>query len=757
MTTGNDKTGTTTVTVGTRPVRPDAPDKVTGDAIFGVDVKLAGMVPGLILRSPHAHALIKSIDTSKAEALPGVLAVVTARDAWPEEEWGKKIDPKEKFFRDNYIASDKVMHKGHPVAVVAATDRFIAEEALGLIDVDYEVLRPIIDLREAVSPETPPFLEGVEVDTLGPSSSDEYHNVVTHHRHVKGNPEAGLAAADVIVEREFSTLTVHQGYLEPHAATAAWGPDGMLTIWCSSQGHFVMRDFAARFLRCPLAKVCVVPMEVGGGFGGKLASFLEPLAALTAHKAGRPVHLVHSRADTFEGTGPSPASHMKIKIGATREGKITAMIADIRFDAGAYPDPEVIGTAAICTFAPYDFPHGQVDGYEILVNKPRCSAYRAPGATQVMFASETVVDEVAEELGMDPLEFRLENAAGEGTEQINGEILAPVAYVETLKAAMEHPHYTAALEGPNRGRGVACGWWPNFGLPSCATLSVQADGSVNLATGSVDLHGTRTSLAMQAAEVLGIDVADIHPIVADTDSVGWTHVTGGSRVTFATGHAVIKAAKAAIQEMLERAAKMWAVSPETVSYCDGVFTTTTDTTQSLTFKEVASELMSTGGSLFTSGAADPTGFGAAIGVQIADVEVDPETGQPKVLRYTALQDVGRAIHPGLVEGQLQGGVAQGIGWALYEGYRYDEEGRMGNRSFLDYKMPTALDLPMIDTVLIEDVPNPGHPYGVRGVGETPIVPPPAVLANAIYRATGARMYSLPMTADRILQATGVIE
>ena len=757
MTTGNVTTRKTCEVVGTRPKRADAADKATGDAVFGVDVKLPGMVRGLILRSPHAHARIKSIDTSAAEALPGVLAVVTAKDAWPEEEWGKPIDPMEKFFRDRYIASDKVMHKGHPIAVVAAVDRFIAEEALKLIEVDYEVLKPVTDLLEALEPDTPAFLEGVVVDTLGRPSSDEYHNVVTHHRHVKGDPQAGLAAADVVVEREFRTLTVHQGYLEPHVATASWGPDGALTIWCSTQGHFVVRNHVAHFLRCPAAKVRVVPMEVGGAFGGKIPSFLDPLAALTAYKAGRPVHLVHSRADTFENTGPSPASHMKITVGATREGKITSMIADIKFDAGAYPNPDVIGTALVCTFAPYDTPNGQLDGYEILVNKPQCSAYRAPGATQTMFAAESVIDELAEKLGMDPLEFRLENAAREGSEQINGVVLAPVGYAETIRAAMEHPHYKAALGGPNRGRGVACGWWPNFGLASSASLGVNVDGSANLATGSVDLQGTRTSLAMQAAEVLGISVEDIHPIVADTDSVGWTDLTGGSRVTFATGHAVIKAANAMVKEMCARAAQMWAVEPETVTYDGVVFTTTADASKRLTFKEVAREQMSTGGSLFTAGSANPSGAGPAIGAHIADVEVDPDTGQVKVLRYTAFQDVGRAIHPGLVEGQIQGGVAQGIGWALYEGYKYDERGHMGNRSYLDYKIPTSLDLPMIDTVLIEDVPNPAHPYGVRGVGETPIVPPPATLANAVYRATGARVRNLPLSADRILKATGVIE
>ncbi len=744
--------------VGTRPVRTDAADKMTGAAIFGTDVKVPGMVPGVVLRSPHAYARIKSIDTSKAEALPGVLAVVTTRDVWSEEEWTKESNAQLKLFRDRYLASDTVMHRGQPVAVVAAVDRFIAEEAAGLIEVDYEVRKPVLDVLEAMSPAAPVFHPLMAVDTMG-QPSEAQGNVCTHHRYVKGDPEAGLAAAEVVVEREFRTSTTHQGYIEPHVSVAAWGPEGALTVWADTQHHFGVRDEVARYLGIPVAQVRVVPMEVGGAFGGKIVSVMDPITALVARKAKRPVRLVMSRKDTFEDTGPSPASYMKIKLGATGDGKITAMIAEIYFDAGAYPEPGVIGTALTCTFAPYDTPNGLLDGYEVIVNKPRHAAYRAPGATQTMYAAETTMDELAEKLGMDPLEFRLKNVAKEGTEAIFGVVVPPVAYAETIRRAMEHPHYKAALEGPNRGRGVACGWWPNFGTQSCATIAVQDDGSVNLATGSVDLQGTRTSLAMQAAEAFGIDVTDIHPIVADTDSVGWSNCTGGSRVTFATGIAVIEAVNSALREMCARAAKIWGVAPETVQASEGVFTTTADPSKRLTFKEVARRFASTGGSLFASSSVDPggAGVGPAIGVQIADVEVDPETGQVKVLRYTALQDVGTAIHPALVEGQIQGGVTQGIGWALYEGYKYDANGRMANPSFLDYKIPTALDVPMIDTVLVEDVPNPAHRYGVRGVGETPIVAPPAVLANAIHRAVGVRMRTLPMSPDRILQEMGVIE
>jgi CO/xanthine dehydrogenase Mo-binding subunit len=447
---------------------------------------------------------------------------------------------------------------------------------------------------------------------------------------------------------------------------------------------------------------------------------------------------------------------MKVKIGARRDGILTAVQADLRFEAGAFPGAPV-GAAARCIFSPYEFAHGQVDGYDVVVNKPKSEAYRAPGVTQACFAAETVMDEVAEKLEMDPLEFRLKNVAAKGTIGVDGVVFPAAAYAETVRAALAHPHYRAPLPGPHRGRGVAVGVWHNVGLESSASLAVNTDGSVNVATGSVDLQGTRTAIAMQVAETLQIQFDRVHPTVADTDSVGFCDVTGGSRVTFATGSAAILAAQKALEQMAARAAVMWSVTPETVTYLNGAFITSADPAKRLTFREVAAKLSTTGGPIFTSATCSPATGGPAIGVQIADVAVDPQTGQVRVLRYTALQDVGKAVHPGLVEGQIQGGVVQGIGWGLWEGYRYNADGQLQNRSFLDYKLPTALDLPMIDTVLVETVPNPDHLYGVRGVGETPITLPPAVLANAIYRATGVRLRQLPLSPDRILQALNVIE
>jgi CO/xanthine dehydrogenase Mo-binding subunit len=322
--------------------------------------------------------------------------------------------------------------------------------------------------------------------------------------------------------------------------------------------------------------------------------------------------------------------------------------------------------------------------------------------------------------------------------------------IETVEAARRHPHYTAPLTGPHRGRGVASGFWFNIGLKSSATASVNADGTVSLIEGSTDIGGTRTSIAMQLAETLGIRAEDVRPVVGDTELVGYTDVTGGSRVTFATGLAAYEAGKDIKRQLLARAAQIWKVKPEDVSYRGGILQCRTDPAKRLTFQELAAQLHATGGTIVGRASVDPMGVGGAFATHIVDVEVDPDTGKVTILRYTAVQDAGRAVHPSYVEGQMQGGAVQGIGWALNEEYIYNDQGVMTNASFLDYRMPTSLDLPMIDTVIVE-VPNPGHPFGVRGVGEVPIVPPPAAIANAVYGAVGVRMRQLPMSPGRVLK------
>ncbi len=742
--------------IGTRPIRHDGVDKVTGRALYGADFNTAGLLHGRVLRSPHAHARILSIDTSRAEAHPGVKGVVTAQDMPTAQD--KVADLGEgavnlKHLCDNILASDKVLYRGHAVAAVAATNPHTAEEACGLIDVEYEVLPPVLEVRQAMEPDAPLLHDTLKTSSLGETAA-EPSNVASHLQHKKGDTEKGFAEAEIIIEREFVTGTVHQGYIEPHNATAHYNQDGQLTIWCSTQGAFTVREQVAEILQYPISKIKVVPMEIGGGFGGKINVYIKPVAALLAKKTGRPVKVLMNRTDVFESTGPTSASYLKVKMGATKAGKITAAYAYLAFEAGAYPGSPV-GAGSMCIFAPYNIENVLIDGYDVVVNKPKAAPYRAPGATNAAFGSETVIDELAEKVGLDPLDIRVLNGAKEGTRRPDGPVYPRIGFIETLEAAKSHPHYAAPNGKKHHGRGVASGFWFNIGLESSVTINVNSDGTINLIEGSTDIGGSRASIAMQAAEVLGIPAESVNPSVVDTNSVGYTAVTGGSRTTYATGYAAYEAAQDVKQQMIERAAKLWEVDEANVQFADGELSSINGKEEQISFRDLCGRLSDTGGPVVGRATVNPQGVGGAFATHVVDVVVDEETGKVDILRYTATQDAGKAIHPSYVEGQIQGGVVQGIGWALNEEYIYNAEGTMTNSSFLDYRMPTSLDLPMIDAVIVE-VPHPGHPYGVRGVGEVPIVPPPAAIANAIYDAIGVRMEELPMSPDRILKALGKI-
>ena len=738
--------------VGKRPVRPDGVDKVTGRAQYGADVQLNGLLHAKVLRSPHPHARIRSIDTSKAEALPGVKAVITAKDlpfaSLSREELGGDYG-RLKFASDHMMASDKALFKGHPVAAVAAVNAHVAESALALIEVDYEVLPAVVDVQEAMKEGAPLLHEELRTSSMG-EIADKPSNVASHLGYEKGDVEKGFAEADVIVERELTTASVHQGYIEPHNSTAMWNTDGQVSVWTSTQGAFAVRAAVADVLRLPVSRVKVTPMEIGGGFGGKITAYLDAITAVLSRKTGAPVKQYMTRAEVFEASGPAPGSWMKVKVGAKNDGRLTAVQLEVAMDAGAYPGSPVM-QAMTCAFACYDVENGKVDGYDVVVNKPKTAAYRAPGSPQAAFGVETVMDELCQQLGIDPIEFRLLNAAKEGTRRIEGPVARRVGLVECLEAARDHDHYKTPVEGENQGRGVAAGYWMNRGFQSSCVVTVNFDGTVSLIMGSVDIGGTRASIAQQAAETLGIAYEDVKPTVVDTDSIGYTMVTGGSRTSFATGIAAIEAAESVKTQLVARAAKIWDTAEDDVEYVDGVVRHKSDPELRLGFKDLARQLATTGGTVAGQSNVDPAGEGNSYAVHLADVEVDPDTGKTEVTRYTAIQDVGKAVHPSYVEGQMQGGVVQGIGWALNEEYYFDNSGRMMNPTFLDYRMPTSLDLPMIDTVIVE-VANSGHPYGVRGVGEVPIVPPMAAIANGIHEATGLRLRSLPMSPGKILEA-----
>ena len=749
--------------VGSRPIRHDGNDKVTGRARYSADMTLPRLLHGKILRSPHAHARIKAIDPTRALALSGVKAVVTSADfAQPSgkvADLGEGAMANPKWISNNCMASEKALYKGHAVAAVAATSLQVAEEALALIDVDYEVLPAVTDIIEAMKDDAPVLHErlansqNVDIRPGGLRDDDDAGkatNISNHFVFELGDAEKGFKEADIIVEREYRTATVHQGYIEPHSATAMWGEDGKLTVWCSSQGHFQIRDLTSLVLGIPVSQIKVVPMEIGGGFGGKTVIYLEPVAAALSKKAGRPVKISMARPEVFEATGPTSGSFIRVKIGANKEGMITAADVTMMYEAGGFPGSPIV-QACQCVLTPYEVANGRIEGYDVVVNKPKAAAYRAPGVPAAAFATESVIDEICEKLGMDPLEFRVKNGTQEGSRRIPGPVLQTVGYQETLAAAMQTDHYKSTLEGPNRGRGVAAGFWFNGTGPACATASVNGDGTVSLTEGSPDIGGGRVSMAIQMAEVLGIPAEDVHPSVGDTDAVGYTSLTAGSGATFKSGWASYEAAHDIKQQIIERAARIWEIDVKDVEFKEGLASHKSDPELKLNFKQIAARLNSTGSPIVGRGNVNPAGVGNAFAVHIVDVEVDPDTGKVDILRYTALQDVGKAVHPSYVEGQLQGGVAQGIGWALNEEYVYNDSGEMSNSSFLDYRMPTSLDLPMIDTVIVE-VANPGHPFGVRGVGEVCIVPPMGAVANAIHNAAGVRMDVLPMSPANVLEA-----
>ena len=725
--------------IGTRPVRPDGVEKVTGRANFGADLSLPGMIHGKVLRSPYAHARIKSVDVSGALAMEGVLAAVSGSDFVEEtDDLGR-----------NVIARDKVLYHGHAVAAVAATTPLLAEQALDAIKADYDVLEPVLSIDQAIADGA--TLVNEEMHTNG-DASQPASNIAAITKFERGDPEKGFAEADVVVEGEYRIPMAHQGYIEPHACTATINEEGKITIWCCTQGHFDVRTQTAAIVGTSISNVKVIASEIGGGFGGKLNVYLEPLAVKLSELSNRPVRMVMNREEVFRATGPTSATWCKVKVGAKKDGTITAATAWLAYEAGAFPGAPV-GPGCMSVLAPYDLENFSIEGLDVLVNKPRVAAYRAPGAPQAMHAMECAVDDLARELGMDPIDIRLKNAADEGTQAPYGPKFPAIGLRACLEAAKEHPNYKAPVpEGC--GRGLASGFWFNIGMQSSAEVLIREDGTVTINEGSPDIGGSRASMCLMAAETLGIPYDKITAHVADTESTGYCNMTGGSRTTFATGMAVIQACEDIIAQCKKRAAMTWDIDADQVDWDDGQAIPKPGVNADvdpLSLADIARAWGRTGGPILGRASVNAQGAGAGFSVNWTDVAVDRETGKVDVKAYTAIQDAGRAIHPSYVEGQMQGGAAQGLGWALNEEYIYDENGVMENPGFLDYRVPVASDLPMIDTQIIE-VPNPTHPYGVRGVGETPITAPLAATSNAVRDVLGFRVSELPLSPPRLLEA-----
>jgi CO/xanthine dehydrogenase Mo-binding subunit len=740
--------------IGARVRKMDALERVTGRATYGADITLPGMLVGKVLRSPHPHARILSIDTNKAEALPGVHAVVTAKDLPPIEKVAGSIGGELAItlidLRKMTIAHEKALYDGHAIAAVAAISPEVAERALELIDVTYEVLPPVEDVVEAMRPEAPLLHDDLYTKSLG-ERAKRPSNVAAYVENSFGDVDKGFAEADLVHETTYDTKMVHQGYLEPTTAIVSAQPDGKLTVWSSTQGTFGVRRTLSQLLDMPQHRINVIPTEIGGGFGGKVYPILEPITALLSRKANRPVKVVMSRSEVFRATGPGSPMHAVIRTGVKRNGRLTACYAKIILDAGAFPGAPVWGAGAV-SFGPYKMDNLKIEGYDVVTNKPRVQAYRAPGGTPIAFAIESHMDEVAEKLGIDPLQFRILNAPGEGDKGTSGQPYNRIGMKEVLRRLSQHPCWTSpAPKGPYRGRGLALGYWPGATLTSSAVLHVLPDGTISLMSGQVDLTGTRTTMAQMVADEMQVPIENVSVRVADTETAPYTDLSAGSRTTYSMGAAVHEACKDTLQQLKVHAAAHFKAPPEDVEYVNGKFWVRENTEQQVDLQTVAGNS--------TRLASGPIcGYGTVTRLQtahqfaahVADVEVDPETGKVTVLRYTTFQDVGKAINPTMVEGQMQGGALQGIGWALTEYYDYSK-GMMRNPTLLDYRMPTALDIPMIDAVIVE-VPAPDGPYGARGIGEVPIVPPGGALANAIYRATGRRLHTLPMTPEEVFKA-----
>jgi CO/xanthine dehydrogenase Mo-binding subunit len=740
--------------VGTREIRPDGVDKVTGRARFGADYNLPGQLVGRVLRSPHPHAKIVSIDTSKAEALPGVKAVITRDDFGDQPSEFIPAGEMMMNYKDvvrNVMAREKALYEGHAVAALAATTTAVAKRALKLIDVKYELLPHVIDVVEAMRPDAPLLHDDLFTVGVEPKP-DKPSNVAKRVEIVLGDIDAGFQKAEVIVEREFKTAPVHQGYIEPHAALATVSEDGSAELWCTTQGHYIVRAHCARLLGMDIGKLRVTATEIGGGFGGKTAVYLEPLALALSRKAKRPVKMVMSREEVFKGTGPTSGATIRVKLGATKDGKFVAAFAELKYQAGAFQGSPV-QPGVMCAYAPYDIENVKVIGYDVVSNRPKVTAYRAPGAPISEYAVESVVDEIAKKLGLDPIELRMMNAAHEGTKAAYGPKFGPIGLEDTLNSIKKTEHWNTPLR-KWQGRGVASGFWFNIGGETSVSLTVNEDGTVSLMAGTPDIGGLRASLSLVVADELGIAYDKVRAIIGDTGSLGFNFLTGGSRSAFSGSMAIVEAAKQIKNELCARACKLWELKSDQVEFSDGhvrALGASAEKFKPMSLADFAKVAGKTGGPIAGSGRINAQGAGPSLGTHLVDLEVDPETGRVTILRYTVAQDAGKALHPAYVEGQFQGGAVQGIGWALNEEYIYGDDGKLQNAGFLDYRMPVASDVPKIDAIVVE-VANPRHPYGVRGVGETPIVPPLGAIANAMENATGIRFTELPMSPPKVLKA-----
>ena len=751
--------------VGVSIPRPDGPEKVTGRVQYVADIQPKGLLHAKLLRSPHAHAKIVSIDTSAAKALPGVRAVLTAKDI-------PHLKKKAPTRAHAVLAIDRVVFMGQPVAAVAADEPSIAEEALDLIKVEYQVLAASIDPLKAMLPGAPPVADaGTEADTsealahsavaIAKSEAPaKAVNISQQARLTRGDPAKGFAESDHILEKTYRVPMVHQGYLEPHAVLAEWDRNGLLTLWASTQGSFNTRSEVADVLGIPENQIRVIPVECGGGFGGKIRALCEPITAVLAQVTKRPVRYVMTRREELQAGMPAPQVIIKLKTGVKRDGTLMALDAETVIDSGAFSGA-VLAVSAVFLGSMYKWPSFDVRGFEVLTHKPSVAAYRAPVAPQTIFAIESQMEQIARDLDLDSVEFRMRHLIQEGDPMVNGQPWQNNGAKQVLSRIADHPHWktrkqwvTAGKNGKRRGVGLALGGWLGGLQPTGATVRLNPDGSLAVLTGQVDIAGTNISLAQIAASAYGVDTDLVRITTGDTDTAPMTGLSAGSKTIYTVGAAVLQAAEDARRQTFEIAAAELEASVHDLELVDGKVTVRGMPDKGITLATIGKK-----GNLYMSktppvlGKANPAFTQQAPGfaAQLARLEVDADTGEVTILDFVIVQDVGKAINPMGVEGQMQGGAVQSLGMALTEGLLFDDSGRLTNPSLLDYRKLTAADLPNLETIIVE-VPAPAGPFGARGVGEPPIIPAPAAIANAIQNATGARLTELPMNPERIALA-----
>ncbi|HUX88010.1 MAG TPA: xanthine dehydrogenase family protein molybdopterin-binding subunit, partial [Chloroflexota bacterium] len=744
----------TDTVVGTSIRRVDGYEKITGQAKYAGDIQLPGMLHARLIVSPYPHARIVKIDKSVAEQIPGVIVLTAADLPIARPDPSRQGEP---------LAVDEAVFNGHPVAAVLAPTEALAEDAVALVEVTYEQLPTVIDPQLALAADAP----RARLKAIGAVGETEAHasvggakeeieklaspNVSNQTRQHRGDVEAGFRQADAVVEWTYRTQWAHQSPIEPQTAAAWLDPSGTLTLWSSTQGTFYPRQQLAKILGLPAGRIKVVGMAVGGGFGSKLM-LIEPLVAAIAMAVKQPVLLAFTRSEEYMAANPAPEAKIEVKAGATRDGTLTALQAEVVFDTGAFP-ASPLGICCTLLGSSYRCPNVDIRGVEVMTNKVSPAAYRAPGAQQAYFALESTIDELARKLGLDPLEFRLKNAVAEGDLRVDGTPWPRIGMRDCLEKAREHPIWRDRdRKASDEGIGLAVGGWPGGLMPAEAGCRMEPDGTFSVLTGSVDLTGTNTSFALIAAQVIGVPVEKIRVVNGDTSTAPFGPVSGGSLTMYMVGPAVQKAAQQAREQVLQIAAEELEAAPEDLEIVDGTVRVKGVPDRNVTLEKIADLTMNFGapyapvqGQGKRGKAPNAPGFT----VHLAKVRVDRATGQVEVKEYAAIQDVGKAINPAEVRAQIMGGVVQGIGWALREALVYGEEGQLLTASLMDYALPVAEDVPMIDTVLVE-VPAPEGPFGAKGVGEPPAIPGPGAIANAVRDAIGARPTQIPLTAERVL-------